>query len=58
MIHLDQKTMVGTRLIYKNQTSKLTIALESLLPTRTHSATLVTPELNKGKAIPFTCVQN
>ena len=31
------------------------VALESLMPTRTHAAIFATRQLNKGKAISFTC---
>lgn len=45
----------GTVLVYKGSQGTLSIALESLLPTRSHPAILVSPALNDGQPVRFTC---
>lgn len=51
----DTKVVDGTELKYSGAESNITIALESFIPTKIHSARLITPWLNDGKSVDFTC---
>jgi hypothetical protein len=57
-VEITGETLAGTNLIYSGRWFKMTVYLETLIPTNNHFAKVVTPYLNKGQPLVMSCSEN